>query len=105
MAERSGEAVQRSFAFEMAVTRDELIRLAPHLDPAHPIAVDGDTVAGRFGAAGTGWSITLGARRERVIALMRFPIADVELRITDDDATAVDRFLARFHLVFRKGGG
>ena len=36
---------------------------------------------------------------------MRFPIADVTLRLIGFDDRLAARFLERFHLVFRKGGG
>lgn len=105
MADRSEGATARVFAFEMALTRDEMVRLAPHLDPARPIAVEGRRVRGRFGAEDLPWSMTLGEPRVRAIGLIRIAVADVALAITGaDDATAA-RFLDRFHLVFRKGGG
>lgn len=105
MAEPTDPAEGRTFTFEMALTAEEMVRLAAHLDPAHPIAAAGDRVAGRFGAPAVSWSMSIGAPRERAIGLFRFPIADVVLRIATADETIVARFLARFHLVFRKGGG
>jgi hypothetical protein len=105
MSDRSDGAGEHVHAFEMALTRDEMVRLAPHLDPAHPVRVDGRLVAGHFGPGAAAWSMTLGEPRERAIGLIRIAIADLVLRISDADEATAARFLARFHLVFRKGGG
>ena len=95
----------RDHRFEMALTLAELVRLAPQIDPAHPVAQDATGVRGGFGPAATAWSITLEAPRERVIAGLRFPVADVTVRLDGFDEGLASRFLERFHLVFRKGGG
>jgi hypothetical protein len=87
----------------MALDAAELARIAAHLDPDHPIRVDGATVAGRFETAT--FRLVLSDPRERVIGLFRFPIADVRVELEDADDALAGRFLARFHTVFRKGGG
>lgn len=89
--------------FEMAIDAAELARIAAHLDPEHPIRVAGATVEGRFATAT--FRLALSAPRERRIGLVRFPIADVRVEIESADDALVRRFLARFHTVFRKGGG
>lgn len=95
----------RTVRWEMALTRAELLRLAPLIDPNLPTECVGDGVRGGFGGGAARWSIVFEAPRERVIAGMRFPIADVTLRLEGFDDDLAERFLARFHLVFRKGGG
>jgi hypothetical protein len=105
MTDAPDDPSHRRFSFEMAVTRDEMVRLAAHLDPARPVRADGATVCGGFGAAGATWSLTLSGTRERAIGLIRFPIADIRLEVAGADEPTVDRLLERFHLVFRKGGG
>ncbi|MDK9698124.1 MAG: hypothetical protein OEL76_17245 [Siculibacillus sp.] len=105
MSRQTAGTRERVHAFEMALTLDEMIRLAPHLDPAHPIEVEGRTVRGRFGATAAPWSMSIGEGRERAIGLIRFAIADVALSIAAADEATATAFLARFQLVFRKGGG
>lgn len=94
----------RVHRFDMALTLDELRRLAPHLVEGEPVAVEGRNVSGRWPGGG-GWSIDLGPERDRTIALFRFPVAEATLRLDDFDETEEARFLARFHRVFQKGGG
>ncbi len=89
----------------MALSEDEMVRLAAHLDPGRPLHRDGATVRGVFGRGAAPWSMMLRAGRERTFGLIRFPIADVVLAIACADEPTVAAFLARFHLVFRKGGG
>lgn len=98
-------SLDRDHRFEMALTLAELARLAPLLDPAHPTRCDASGAHGAFGPEAAAWSILFAAPRERVIAGMRFPIADVTLRLIGFDDRLAARFLERFHLVFRKGGG
>lgn len=95
----------REHRFEMALTLAEMRRLAPHLDPAHPVVECPDGVDGRFAGETHLWRLRLAAPRQRAIGLIRFPIADVTLRLDGFDDDLERRFLARFHLVFRKGGG
>lgn len=102
MTAPAGPAVQ-VHDFEMAIEATELARLAAHLDPAQPIRVEGGTVAGHFETAT--FRLALTAPRERRIGLFRFPVADVRVEIESADDALVRRFLARFHTVFRKGGG
>lgn len=89
--------------FEMAIEAAELARLAAHLDPARPIRVEGTTVEGSFETAT--FRLALAGQRERRIGLFRFPVADVRVTIEGADEALARRFLTRFHVVFRKGGG
>ena len=95
----------REHRFEMALTLAEMRRLAPLLDPAFPAVERPDGLDGAFEEADGVWRLRLTAPRWREIGLIRFPIADVALRLDGFDAAREARFLARFHLVFRKGGG
>lgn len=89
----------------MALTLDELQRLAPHLDPAFPVARAPQGVSGCYGAPAQRWRLNLANPRERRIALLAFPIADVTLTLEGFSPATEEQFLARFHLVYRKGGG
>lgn len=95
----------RDHRFEMALTLAEMRRLAPHLDPAYPVVECPDGVDGRFHGETHLWGLRLTSPRLREIALIRFPVADVTLHLEGFDDELERRFLARFHLVFRKGGG
>lgn len=94
----------RTHRFEMALTLEELRRLAPHLVEGRPVDARDRTVSGSL-VSGARWSIAIGPPRERVIALFRFPIADVVLDLDGFGAVEAETFLARFHRVFQKGGG
>lgn len=52
-----------------------------------------------------GWRIELTPLPDRVIALMRLPRHRVRILADGYDAAAAQRFLARFELYFRRGGG
>lgn len=88
----------------MALTAGELHRLAVHLEGGSDLDRDERRVAARL-PDGRRWSITLGPERLRRIALFALPTCDVELRLEGFDEPARAAFLARFHSVFRKGGG
>lgn len=90
--------------YEMALTAAELHRLAVHLPGGDRLEVSPRRVAADLGD-GRSWSITLGPERARRIALLSFPITDAEIRLTGFAPAVTDAFLARFHTVFRKGGG
>lgn len=88
----------------MVLTEAELARLAVHLDGGERLTCGARSVAARLDD-GRRWSIALGPERSRRIALLHLPVADVEIRLDGFDAAGVEAFLARFHRVFRKGGG
>jgi len=99
-----GEPTDTTHRFDMSLTVEDLHRLAPTLTPEAPVTHDGDAVAGGWGASGR-WSIRIVDRRILSIALLRLPMAGVEIALHGLDAAEAERFLARFHLVFRRGGG
>lgn len=88
----------------MALTAADLHRLAVHLDGGPDAEHAARSVAARL-ADGRRWSIALGPERLRRIALVALPTCDVEIRLDGFDEAAREAFLARFHSVFRRGGG
>ncbi len=50
-------------------------------------------------------SIHLGPQGERRIALLVLPVTHLTFTFRGYDRDAVDRFMARFDLAFRRGGG
>lgn len=100
MTDDGGVAV----SLEMQLTDADLHRLAPALTPDRAVAASEGAVRGRWGAAGS-WSIHIVARGLLAIALLRLPTARIEIRFDGLDEAERRDFLARFHLVFRRGGG
>ena len=98
----SGSRLHR---FDMALTFEELRRLAPHLVEGGAIDFGDRSVTGSWPEHQGRWTIALGPERERVIALFRFPVVEATLRLDGFDDAEEARFLARFHRVFQKGGG
>ena len=89
---------------EMTITPAEFRRLARHLPGAEaaciePLSISSTDELGRV------WKITLSNLRSRVIGLVRLPVADLEIEMRGYSSSEVERFLDRFYLVFRKGGG
>jgi len=91
-------------SFDMQLTDADLHRLAPALTPDREVAASEGAVRGSWGTAGS-WSIRIVARGVLAIALLRLPTARIEIRFDGLDADERRAFLARFHLVFRRGGG
>ena len=89
---------------EMSLTEAELHRLAVHLDGGATM-VRGPRSAAATLPDGRAWTIVLGPERTRRIALLALPTCDVEIRLERHDRATAEAFLARFHRVFRKGGG
>ncbi|MER2606228.1 MAG: hypothetical protein ABTQ29_10380 [Siculibacillus sp.] len=101
--EPGAEAEPRIVRLDMALTFAELLRLAPHLDHDGPLDVGERSVSAAL--SGGRWRLTLGAQSERVIALLRLPRAEMEIRLDGFAPARAEAFLARFHRVFQKGGG
>jgi hypothetical protein len=89
---------------EMALTTEEFQRLVHHLPGYEALERQADAAVGRE-APGSRWRIALSNPRRRSIGLLTLPLADVVIELTGYSAVDAVRFLDRFHLVFRKGGG
>ena len=88
---------------EMTITHAEFFRSLVHAVAPATFAVDGlsISVAGAPGKV----EITLSEERERRIALLRLPVVDVDIELSDFEPDALERFLVQFDRAFQRGGG
>ena len=89
--------------YEMAITRDEFVRLLPFAVET----ADGDErelrLRGRDG--GVDWRLSLVERPPRRIASLSLPVLDVTLECRAAGPADVDRFVERFLRAYQRGGG
>ena len=95
-------AGQRAHRYEMAITRDDFLRL---LAFAVGAAVDckNGYMEGRTG--GVDWSLRIAERPPRRIAALTLPVLDVALACRAADAADIDRFVERFLRAYQRAGG
>ena len=88
---------------EMTITHAEFLRSLVHAVAPATFAVDGlsISVAGAPGKV----EIMLSEERERRIALLRLPVVDVDIELSDFEPEALKRFLVQFDRAFQRGGG
>jgi hypothetical protein len=88
---------------EMACTRDDLARWLPGATGGAPTRSEGDDVIVAVG----GGEVRIGAEERplRRIAHLSLPVLVVRFRFEGVDPVARERFLARFDLYTRRGGG
>jgi hypothetical protein len=88
---------------DMTITHPEFFRTLQRLlhDSPHERAHDGVT----FQLGGGRVEIRLGPEQDRRLGRFRLPRTLVEMRFDDCERGAVDAFVARFDLHFRRGGG
>lgn len=90
--------------FEMAITPDDLRRLAPHLPGLGDIRT-GEADVSSGPSEGREWRVRLVNARSRSFGRLRLPVADVEITTLGYEDAEREAFLERFHFVFRRGGG
>jgi len=88
---------------DMGLTHADFFRLVPSAMGEHPHRVEGMKVYGEIGSGSV--EITLGAQRERQIALMRIPHALVSFHFRGVTKSEQEEFKAYFDLRFQRGGG
>lgn len=88
---------------EMGMTHQDFFRGLPVVARGRSWRQDSDivTLDTEEGAV----SIHLGPQGERRIALLVLPVTHLTFTFSGYDRDAVDRFMARFDLAFRRGGG
>lgn len=89
--------------FEMAITPNDFRRLVPLLPGADHARLE--AMSASHEAGGQRWRLTLSHARARPLGRLCVPVADVEIELTGYNQVEAQRFLDRFHLVFRRGGG
>ncbi len=88
-------------SLEMALSREEFLRLLPAAVPSFEIV--GDTV--RWSEAGRRRTIRLIAASARRVGVVAVPCHRVEIALDVDDEAEGEAFMARFHRAFMRGGG
>jgi hypothetical protein len=97
------EQGRRAISLEMAISHAEFFRLLPDAVNGAPWeARNGQvTIAHPEGRV----EIHLSPERTRRIASLSFPVTDVTLAFVGFAESGVERFMARFHRYFQRGGG
>lgn len=88
---------------DMTITRDDLLRRLPAVVGHVPFAVAAADIRGR--EAGRAWRISVVALPDLRLGTLRLSRQRVSIFLTGYDAAATRRFLERFELHFRRGGG
>lgn len=99
MAEREILALRQ----EMTISRDEFLRILPGAVGNARFRVDGDRI--RPLDRHQGWRIVLSELDDLRAGAIHLPRQRVEIYLADDNGEERGRFLARFELHFRRGGG
>jgi hypothetical protein len=87
----------------MTISRDAFLRSLP--GAVGHVAFDACGPDIRFADRGRGWRIALVALPDLEIGMIRLPRQRVEIFLTGYDEDAARRFIDRFELYFRRGGG
>ena len=96
-------SVAARFRREMGLTHAEFFRELPAALAQRDYAVAGARVQVTLGSGSL--RITLGSERVRRIAALRLPCTEVGFVFEGVDAAERERFMRRFDLAFRRGGG
>lgn len=83
--------------WEMGITREEFLRLLPHVGP---FELRGNVATGIEGAIA--WQATFEPRAPRRIAGLSIPVLAVNLEVRGEGAPA---FIDRFLLAYQRAGG
>jgi len=92
-----------ALAQDMTIARDEFLRSLPAAVDHAPFRIDGDVV--RSLDPERKWRIAVAPLADLSIGMFRLPRHHVEIFLTDCSVEETRRFLARFELYFRRGGG
>ena len=96
-----GESIQ--FSKDMGIVHRDLFRSLPAAVGEHDYEVQGRRVLITIGEGQI--EISLGEQRERRIALLRLPVTTVTFTVHNLAEDVLNRFMERFDLYFRRGGG
>ena len=92
-----------ALAQDMTITRDEFLRSLPAAVDHAEFRIDGNEI--RPLDPDRKWRIVINALADLSIGMIRLPRHHVEIFLTDCGVEETRRFLARFELYFRRGGG
>jgi len=88
---------------EMSISRAAFLRCLPAAVDGVAFSDAGTDIS--YCEGGKGWRIAVTPLSDLVLGAIRLPRQRVEIFLTGYDATATRRFLDRFELYFRRGGG
>lgn len=88
---------------EMSITHAEFFRVLPTVTGSRSVSIEGDKLRVIEGKQAI--LIGLSEVRAREIGALCLPVTDIELRFSGYTYTEARRFMARFDLHFRRGGG
>ncbi len=98
-----GEVEVLALVQDMTISRDEFVRSLRGAVAGAEFTVEGGDI--RPVDAGQRWRIALEALPDLGLGSIRLPRQRVEIHLAGCDASATRRFLERFELYFRRGGG
>ena len=100
----SGERVPtHAFTREMGLTREEFFKSLPQAIDHREFTVTNGVVRIQFESRAV--TIELGQEKTRSIALLALPYMEVQFTFLDFSVQERERFMERFNLYFRRGGG
>lgn len=88
---------------EMSISRAEFLHSLPAAVGGVAFVDAGTDISYRDGSKG--WRIAITPMPDVVLGAIRLPRQRVEIFLTGYDAASTRRFLERFELYFRRGGG
>jgi len=88
---------------EMSISRAAFLRCLPAAVGGVAFIDAGTDI--RYRDGGKGWRIAITPMPDIVLGAIRLPRQRVEIFLTGYDAASTRRFLDRFELYFRRGGG
>jgi hypothetical protein len=97
------EAYVLALSQEMTISRDDFLRSLPGAVAGAAFEVAGSEI--RPAEPGQGWRIVFDALPDLRLGVVRLPRHRVAIFLAGYDAAATRRFLERFELYFRRGGG
>jgi len=92
-----------ALAQDMTITRDEFLRSLPAAVDHAEFRIDGNEI--RPLDPDRKWRIVINALADLSIGMIRLPRHHVEIFLSGFGIEETRRFLARFELYFRRGGG
>jgi hypothetical protein len=98
-----GKAEVLALSQDMTIARDEFLRSLPGAVAGAAFAVEGSAI--RPVEPGQGWRIALDPLPDLCLGAIRLQRHRVTIFLADHDDAATRRFLERFELYFRRGGG
>lgn len=88
---------------DMTISREEFLRCLPAAVGSVAYEVTGAEI--RHREAARGWRITVSALPDLALGAIRLPRQRVQVHLSGYGAAEARRFLDRFELYFRRGGG